>query len=154
MPRENPCCQVVTINPADKPDGSGQQLRVATIVLRPRRLTTWPAWQQVQCLRQASQSSTHAVAHPSTKEFKKGFLNSLQVRTGSTLLILSIWPHPTGTYISTKAVCYLLPGARLRPELEFSAFVHLLSGTNFPCLSALLNPWLVFVNIWKRTFSA
>ena len=46
---------------------------------------------------------------------------------------------------------YLPLSARLRPEPEFSVFVHLLSGTNFPCLSALLNPWLVFVNVWKRT---
>ena len=32
MPGENPRCQVETINPADMPDGSGQQLRVATMV--------------------------------------------------------------------------------------------------------------------------
>ena len=42
MPGENPRCQVGTINPTDMPDGSGQQLRVATIVPRPSRLTTWP----------------------------------------------------------------------------------------------------------------
>ena len=56
------------------------------------------------------------------------------------LLILSIWPLPTGTSVSTKALSYLLLSARLRPEPEFSVLVHLLSGTNFPCLSALLNP--------------
>ena len=37
------------------------------------------------------------------------------------------------------------------PPLCFSVFVHLLSGTNFSCLFALLNPWLVFVKVWKRT---
>ena len=47
MPGENPRCQVGTINPTDMPDGSGQQLRVATIVRRPSRqhlanLTTRP----------------------------------------------------------------------------------------------------------------
>ena len=63
------------------------------------------------------------------------------------LLILSIWPHPTGTHVSTKALSYLLLSARLRPELEFSAFVHLLSEAKFPCVSDLLNPWLVFVNV-------
>ena len=42
MPGEKPRCQVGTIIPADMPDGSGQQLRVATIVPRPSRLTTGP----------------------------------------------------------------------------------------------------------------
>ena len=70
------------------------------------------------------------------------------------LLILSIWPHPAGAYGSIKAFSYLLLSARLRPEPEFSAFVHLLSGTNFPCVFALLNPWLVFGNIWKLLFLA
>ena len=37
MPGENPYCQVGTIYPTDMPDGSGQQLRVATIVPRPSR---------------------------------------------------------------------------------------------------------------------
>ena len=37
MSGENPRCQVGTINPTDMPDGSGQQLRVATIVSRPSR---------------------------------------------------------------------------------------------------------------------
>ena len=45
VPGENPRCQVGAINPVDTPDGSGQHLRVATIELRPSRLTTWPAWQ-------------------------------------------------------------------------------------------------------------
>ena len=40
MPGENPRCQVGTINPTDMPGGRGQQLRVATIVPRPSRLTT------------------------------------------------------------------------------------------------------------------
>ena len=35
VPGENPRCQVGTINPTDMPDGSGQQLTVATIVPRP-----------------------------------------------------------------------------------------------------------------------
>ena len=43
VPGENPRCQVGTINPTDMPDGSGQQLTVATIVPRPGRRTTWPA---------------------------------------------------------------------------------------------------------------
>ena len=38
MPGENPRCQIGTIDPTDMPDGSGQQLRVATIVPRPSRL--------------------------------------------------------------------------------------------------------------------
>ena len=46
------------------PDGSGQQLRVATIVLRPSRLTTWPTWQLVQWEGQALPSSTQVVTHP------------------------------------------------------------------------------------------
>ena len=37
-------------------------------------------------------------------------------------------------------VLILIPSPRLKPELEFSAFVHLPSGTNFPCVFALLNP--------------
>ena len=37
---EYPCGQVGTINPTDMPDGGGQQLRMATIVLRPSRLIT------------------------------------------------------------------------------------------------------------------
>ena len=41
-PGENSRCQVGTINLTDMPDGSGQQLRVATIVLSSSRLTTWP----------------------------------------------------------------------------------------------------------------
>ena len=45
MPQENPCCQVGSINPTDLPDSSGQQLRVAAIVPRPSRLSTWPTWQ-------------------------------------------------------------------------------------------------------------
>ena len=42
MPGENARCQVATINSTDIPDGSGQQLIVATITSRPSRLTTWP----------------------------------------------------------------------------------------------------------------
>ena len=42
VPGENPRYQVGTINLTDMPDGSGQQLRVATIVPRPSGLTTWP----------------------------------------------------------------------------------------------------------------
>ena len=61
--------------------------------------------------------------------------------------LISIWPHSAATYDSTKAVSYLLLTAILRPELEFSAFVHLLSGTRFPCVFALLNPPLVFGNV-------
>ena len=34
-------------NSTDMPDGSGQQLRMATIVPRPSRLTTWPASQHI-----------------------------------------------------------------------------------------------------------
>ena len=37
MPGENPHCQVGTIYPTNMPDGSGQQLRVATIVPRSSR---------------------------------------------------------------------------------------------------------------------
>ena len=68
VPGENPHCQVGTINPTDMPDGSGQQLRVATIMPRPSRLTTWPTWQPVQWVGQASQSSTQVVTHQSTNQ--------------------------------------------------------------------------------------
>ena len=37
MPGETPRCQVGTICPTDMPDGSGQRLRVPTIVPRPSR---------------------------------------------------------------------------------------------------------------------
>ena len=42
MARKTPCCQVGTINTTHMPDGSGQQLRVATIVPRLSRLPTLP----------------------------------------------------------------------------------------------------------------
>ena len=47
MPGENPRCQIGRINQTDMPDGSGHLLRVATIVPRPSRLTTWPTGQLV-----------------------------------------------------------------------------------------------------------
>ena len=49
-------------NPTDMSRGSGQEVRVVTIVPRPNR----PTWQPIQWVGQASQSSTHAVIHPST----------------------------------------------------------------------------------------
>ena len=57
VPEENPRCQVGIINPTHMPDGSGQQLRVATIVPRPSTLTTGPTWQPVSWVGQASQFS-------------------------------------------------------------------------------------------------
>ena len=41
-PGGNLRCQVRTTNPTDMPNGSGQQLRVAAIVPKLSRLTTWP----------------------------------------------------------------------------------------------------------------
>ena len=65
VPGENPCCQVGTTNLTDMPDGSGQQLRVATTAPKPSRLTTWPTWQPAQRVGQASQFSIQAVTHGS-----------------------------------------------------------------------------------------
>ena len=70
-------------------------------------------------------------------------IDNLELTTSLLFTYLSSWPHPAGTYVSTTLICslsYLLLSARLRPEPESSPFVHLLSGTNFPCVFALLNP--------------
>ena len=57
----NPHCQVGTTNPTDMPDSSGQQLRLATLVLRPSRLTTWSACP----VSEAGLTVQHSGGHPS-----------------------------------------------------------------------------------------
>ena len=126
---ENPRCQVGTIKPTDMPDGSGQQLRAATMVLGPSRLTTWPTWQLVQCVGLASQSSTLAVTHPS-------------INQGPTLLnFKDVWKpnalcaRPTGKVQATST----LQGA-YSPATIFSAW-NCSNTQAFAVLPALLPQW-------------
>ena len=71
MPGEYPRCQVGTINPPDMPDGSGQQLRVATIMPRPSRQPPGQLDNPSSESGQASQSSTQPVTHPSTNRARR-----------------------------------------------------------------------------------